>query len=356
MISPGLPDVAVCYNKKAHVGAGMYGVVFLAKDKVTGADVALKQMNGLGEGGGGFPLTSLREINILRKLRHENIVKLHRVVAKYEGPTPVTLFLAFDYLSYDLFGILRSPNVPVKQEHIKSWSFQLIKGLHFAHQKGYIHRDIKPANILVSSAGVVKIADWGLARSFPPPDSAKRLTMNVVTLWYRPPELLLGKKNYSQKVDIWSAGCVIAEMFKNKGSLFAGPKDPDQIKEIWEMLGVPPPNSWAATGDCKEKYDEYTSEREYSSENKLDATMRRNARMHGYVTENFLKLLNGLLCQDPDQRITAFDAMDADYFFDKPLVIKTENMKDIMNFKQESIHEKNVKDRKQMDKQMDMAG
>ena len=78
--------------------------------------------------------------------------------------------------------------------------------------------------------------------------------------------------------------------------------------------------------------------------------------MHGYVTENFLKLLNGLLCQDPDQRITAFDAMDADYFFDKPLVIKTENMKDIMNFKQESIHEKNVKDRKQMDKQMDMAG
>ena len=123
--------------------------------------------------------------------------------------------MVFEYMEFDLTGILNTPEIRFTHEHIKSWSHQLLGGIHYMHKNKVIHRDLKASNLLINKKGELKIADWGLARSWN--SDMKRLTNRVITLWYRPPELLLGCLEYTPKIDMWSAGCIIAEMFRRSG-------------------------------------------------------------------------------------------------------------------------------------------
>jgi len=236
-----LRDVKV-FLKKAKIGQGTFGSVFMGEDTQNSKEiVALKRINAAQEENG-FPITSIREIKILKALNHPNIVILKEMVtSKEKEGIPKSVFMVFEYLEYDLTGILETREIRMSQDHIKSWSHQLLKGVHYMHTNKVIHRDLKASNLLISKSGRLKIADWGLARSWN--DQMKRLTNRVITLWYRPPELLLGCTAYSPKIDMWSVGCIIAEMFRRSGFL-RGQTEAEQLKLIFEKCGHPTPGDW----------------------------------------------------------------------------------------------------------------
>lgn len=219
------------------VGSGTYGKVFKGLHVYTKKLVALKRIRMEGERDG-FPVTAVREIKLLRSLKHENIVQLQEVMV--EGNE---CFMVFEYLSHDLTGLLHNPNYTLDPAQKKHMAQQLFRGLDYLHTRGVLHRDIKAANILVSSEGILKLADFGLARFY-----AKRhqldYTNRVITIWYRSPELLLGETQYSAAVDIWSAACVMMEIF-TKRPIFPGDgSEPSQLEMIYNVLGTPTRSSW----------------------------------------------------------------------------------------------------------------
>ena len=152
-------------------------------------------------------------------------------------------------MDFYLTGILNTPKILFTHEHIKSWSHQLLGGIHYMHKNKVIHRDLKASNLLINKKGELKIADWGLARSWN--SDMKRLTNRVITLWYRPPELLLGCLEYTPKIDMWSAGCIIAEMFRRSG-LFKADTEPLLLDLIFRTCGHPTEEDWPAISEtCK---------------------------------------------------------------------------------------------------------
>jgi cyclin-dependent kinase 9 len=192
--------------------------VFKAKHRQTRKIVALKKVLMENEKEG-FPITALREIKILQLLKHENVVPLIEICrtttrtdssAKYKA----TFYLVFDFCEHDLAGLLSNVNVKFSMGEIKKVMQQLLNGLFFIHSQKILHRDMKAANILITKNGVLKLADFGLARAISTSNKshANRYTNRVVTLWYRPPELLLGERNYGSPVDLWGAGCIMAEV------------------------------------------------------------------------------------------------------------------------------------------------
>ncbi|KAI2511992.1 protein kinase [Fragilaria crotonensis] len=241
LVPTELNDVDI-YKKQKQVGQGTYGSVFVGAHKKTGEIVALKRINTEQEENG-FPITAIREVKILKALSHENIVSLKEIVTSKEqgGDFPKNVFMVFEYLEYDLFGLLETPEIRFTQDHIKSWSKQLLSGVHYMHKNKVIHRDLKASNLLVNKKGELKIADLGLARSWN--SDMKRLTNRVITLWYRPPELLLGCHEYTPKIDMWSVGCIIAEMFRRSGFL-RGRDEASQLELIFKTCGHPTANCW----------------------------------------------------------------------------------------------------------------
>eukprot|EP00520_Triparma_pacifica_P006792 CAMPEP_0118642308 /NCGR_PEP_ID=MMETSP0785-20121206/5767_1 /TAXON_ID=91992 /ORGANISM="Bolidomonas pacifica, Strain CCMP 1866" /LENGTH=458 /DNA_ID=CAMNT_0006533853 /DNA_START=587 /DNA_END=1960 /DNA_ORIENTATION=+ len=337
-----LPDVDI-YTKQAHIGQGQYGIVWSGKHKKTQKKVALKAVQ-IRNPNEGYPLTCLREINVLKKLQknageahsRQGLVKLEDLVMKYEGNTPSTLFLVFEFCSYDLYGLLTTREIPLTLVHLKSFAVQLLKALHFTHSKNILHRDLKTANILVTSGGVLKIADWGLAREW---NGKGRLTVNVVTLWYRAPELILGGKTYGKGVDVWSVGCILGEMFRSRGSLFSGHDEATQINAIFDLLGVPPPDGWVAQEPFVKKYKEFTEKRSEKSPNsKLSSFMKgQSSRNISWVSNGLIDLMQKLLEMDPNKRITAGDAFIHEFFIESPRWAPPHELN--MNFKVESVHE-----------------
>jgi CTD kinase subunit alpha len=238
------PDLAasksVFFRKPGNesvVGSGTYGKVFKGLNVYTGKLVALKKIRMEGERDG-FPVTAVREIKLLRSLKHKNVVELQEVMVEANE-----CFMVFEYLSHDLTGLLNHPSYEVDLAVKKNLTQQLFEGLDYLHTRGVIHRDIKAANILVSNEGVLKLADFGLARFY-----AKRhqldYTNRVITIWYRSPELLLGDTRYGPAVDIWSAACVMYEVF-HKRALFPGDgSEISQLEKIYNVLGTPNKTDW----------------------------------------------------------------------------------------------------------------
>ncbi|KAB1269451.1 Cyclin-dependent kinase 2 [Camelus dromedarius] len=195
------------FQKVEKIGEGTYGVVYKAKNKVTGEVVALKKIR-LDTETEGVPSTAIREISLLKELNHPNIVKLLDVIH-----TENKLYLVFEFLHQDLKKFMdASALTGIPLPLIKSYLFQLLQGLAFCHSHRVLHRDLKPQNLLINAEGSIKLADFGLARAFGVP--VRTYTHEVVTLWYRAPEILLGCKYYSTAVDIWSLGCIFAEMVR----------------------------------------------------------------------------------------------------------------------------------------------
>merc|ERR1712023_578031 len=183
----------------------------------------------------GIPSTAIREISILKELQHPNIVRLHDVIH-----TEKKLTLVFEYLDQDLKKFLDSSD-GLDAFTIKSFLFQLLRGVAFCHDRRVLHRDLKPQNLLINKDGDLKLADFGLARAFGIP--VRSYTHEVVTLWYRAPDVLMGSRKYSTPVDIWSVGCIFAEM-TNGRPLFPGKTEQDQLQKVFKVCGTPSETMW----------------------------------------------------------------------------------------------------------------
>lgn len=199
------------YEKIEVIGEGTYGIVYKARDTDTGEIYALKKIR-LESEDEGIPSTAIREIALLKELQHPNIVRLVNVLH-----TDRKLTLVFEYLDQDLKKLLDNCGAPLDQAQIKKYLYQLLNGIEKCHRHKVLHRDLKPQNLLINREGLLKLADFGLARAFGIP--VKNFTHEVVTLWYRAPDILLGSKNYTTSVDIWSVGCIFAEIV-NRTPLF----------------------------------------------------------------------------------------------------------------------------------------
>lgn len=341
-----LRDVTV-FHRKHKVGQGTYGEVFMGADKKTGDIVALKRINTEQEENG-FPITAIREVKILKALEHKNIVKLKEIVTskdqsgQNEG-IPRNVYMVFEYHEYDLTGILQSSEIRLTQDHIKSWSQQLLAGTHYMHVNKIIHRDLKASNILVSKNGQLKIADWGLARSWN--KDMKRLTNPVVTLWYRPIELLLGCKDYDPKIDIWSVGCIIAEMFRRDGLLKGTDGEASQLNMIFHLCGHPDVNLWP---DIRQKCPLWSNYEPRPDEKPLPCQLARVLKQRlphpHWMTNNAIDLIKNLLTYNPEKRWSAFEALEADYFYENPIV-KDDPSELNMRFGVESVHELSIRQR-----------
>ncbi|CAG8529130.1 10129_t:CDS:2 [Diversispora eburnea] len=201
-------NIADKYIRQEKIGEGTYGVVYKAWNKITSRVVALKKIRLGPTKAEGLTTTTLREISILSRTDHKNIVKLleyHHHRSK--------LYMAFEFCEMDLRKFIDSYQnlrLRIPANIIKKFTFQLLSGIKYCHSHGILHRDLKPQNLLIDAAGDLKIADFGLARQLS--YSLRPLTHEVVTLWYRAPEILLGSMYYTMSIDMWSAGCIFAEM------------------------------------------------------------------------------------------------------------------------------------------------
>ncbi|KAG2324178.1 hypothetical protein Bca52824_006906, partial [Brassica carinata] len=206
------PRRASTFEKLEKIGQGTYSSVYRARDLIhNNKIVALKKVR--------FDLNDIeslkfmaREIIVMRRLDHPNVLKLEGLIT---APVSSSLYLVFDYMDHDLLGLSSLPGINFTEPQVKCYMRQLLSGLEHCHSRGVLHRDIKGANLLIDSNGVLKIADFGLATFFDPAKTVP-LTSHVVTLWYRPPELLLGASRYGVGVDLWSTGCILGELYAGK--------------------------------------------------------------------------------------------------------------------------------------------
>ena len=230
------------YEALGQIGAGRYGDVFKARVAGTETFVAIKRTR-IADLAEGIPQTSIREIAALKKVQHPNVVRLLDVAA-----TRQHVSLVFEFVDMDLAQYARSVGGAIEPKIIKSLSHQLMLGIEFCHRNGIMHRDLKPQNLLVDSNLQLKIADFGIARMYSVPVPA--YTAKVVTLWYRAPELLLGGTLYGPPLDMWSAGCVIAEMATpGFRPVFGGTSEIETIFMIFRRLGTPTAEVWPALAD-----------------------------------------------------------------------------------------------------------
>jgi len=209
--------------------------VYKALDKRTNNIVAMKRIT-LASDEEGVPSTALREIAILKELKHANVVKLLNVLHE-KG----ILYLVFEFLDQDLKQYMDHVKQQLSPLLLKSYVQQLLIGVEHCHCHRMMHRDLKPQNLLIDKKGTLKLADFGLARAFAMP--ARTYTHEVVTLWYRAPEILLGGKHYAPPMDIWSVGCIFAEMV-NRKALFPGDSEIDQLFKVFKVLGTPNDQVW----------------------------------------------------------------------------------------------------------------
>jgi serine/threonine protein kinase len=281
------------YEKLQKIGEGTYGVVYKAQDKDTGKYIALKKIR-LEHEDEGVPSTAVREISILKEMNHKNIVALLDVVN-----LPNKLYLVFEFLDQDLKKYMDSVGV-LEPKLVQSYCRQLIEGLCYCHRRRILHRDLKPQNLLIDRQGFLKLADFGLARAVCVP--VRPYTHEVITLWYRAPEILLGSQAYSMPVDIWSAGCIFAEML-TKRPLFPGDSEIDEIFRIFRTMGTPGEDIWrgcTTLPDFKTDFPKWV---------KQDLK-----KMFVTVDSTAVELLESMLVYEPAQRISAKAALQHPYF------------------------------------------
>nr|CAD7458104.1 unnamed protein product [Timema tahoe] len=278
-----------------------YGVVYKAKNKKTGQMVAMKKIR-LENEDEGVPSTAIREISLLKELRHPNVVSLEDVLME-----EARLYLVFEFLSMDLKKYLDSlgPGKLLETNRLKSYLYQITRAILFCHQRRVLHRDLKPQNLLIDEKGVIKVADFGLGRAFGIP--VRVYTHEVVTLWYRAPEVLLGATRYSCPIDMWSIGCIFSEMATKK-PLFQGDSEIDQLFRIFRVLRTPTEKIWPGVShlpDYKATFPNWT-------QNNLCTHVKN-------IDKDGMDLLQKMLIYDPVKRISAKAALIHPYFEDLDL-------------------------------------
>jgi cell division cycle 2-like protein len=253
----------------------------------------------------GFPITSLREINTLLKAKHENIVHVREIVV---GSNMDKIFIVMDYVEHDLKSLMETMKQPFLEGEVKTLLIQLLKAVHHLHDNWILHRDLKTSNLLLSHKGILKVADFGLAREYGSP--LLQYTPIVVTLWYRSPELLLGAQTYTTSVDVWSVGCIFAELLQHS-PLFMGRSEIDQLNQIFKELGTPNESIWPGFNKLP-------------IAQKVQFTLQPLNNMRKrfpIISKNGFSLLNRFFAYDPQRRIPAGDALKHDYFQESPLPV-----------------------------------
>lgn len=285
------------YEKLEKIGEGTYGTVFKAKNKESQEIVALKRVR-LDDDDEGVPSSALREICLLKELKHRNIVRLHDVLHSDRKLT-----LVFEHCDQDLKKYFDSLNGEIDAEVVKSFMFQLLRGLSYCHSRNILHRDLKPQNLLINKTGELKLADFGLARAFGIP--VRCYSAEVVTLWYRPPDVLFGAKLYTTSIDMWSAGCIFAELANAGRPLFPGSDVDDQLKRIFKLLGTPVEDNWPNMGQLPEfkQFPIYHPSMAFS-------------QVVPKLSSRGRDLLQRLLQCNPGQRLSADESMAHPYFQD----------------------------------------
>lgn len=283
------------------IGKGTYGKVFKAIDLKNQETVAMKYIKVEHETEG-FPITCLREIKILRQLDHPNIIKLRDIVFRQEKNTT---YLVFDYMNHDLLGLRINKEMIFDEPNVYYIVRQLLEGINYCHEHQIIHRDLKLSNILVNNKGQVKICDFGLSRMW---TVNRPYTNKVISLWYRPIELLLGEEMYGPPVDIWSIGCIIYELFKRR-PLFEYATELEIINAIFQLCGTPEYNMWPEVKKLPKYKTCKPSPRMRNLKNSLYPTLPPSA----------IDLVDQMLALNPDKRITAKDALTSNW------IVKMEN-------------------------------
>jgi len=284
------------FIKIEKIGEGTYGVVYKGRHRVTGKIVAMKKIR-LESEEEGVPSTAVREISLLKELTHPNIVALEDVLME-----EARLYLIFEFLSMDLKKYIdKLPEDKLMDpELVRSYMYQINDAILFCHKRRVLHRDLKPQNLLIDDNGVIKIADFGLGRAIGIP--VRVYTHEVVTLWYRAPEILLGSHRYSCHIDIWSLGCIFAEMATKK-PLFQGDSEIDQLFRIFRVLKTPTETLWPGVSqlpDFKANFPKWTT---YCLEKHL-----KN------LSDDGIDLLKKMLVYDPNKRISAKAIATHPYF------------------------------------------
>lgn len=297
------------YEKIDKIGEGAYAFVYKAKDRVTSELVALKRVR-LDNDEEGVPCTAIREISLLRELRHDNIVRLLDVVHSDRKLT-----LVFEFLDQDLRKYL-DVNGPCDAATCQHFFRQLLSAVEYCHARSVLHRDLKPQNLLISRDKVLKLADFGLGRSYGIP--VRKFTHEVVTLWYRSPDVLLGSNKYGTSVDLWSLGCILAEMATGK-PFVGGRNDAELLLQIFQRLGTPNDAMWPSMREYQnssallakpEFQQEYPGQwQQYAAP---DTQLYQCLGAHG------VDLLRQLLQYEPSQRISASQALRHPYFSQSP--------------------------------------
>ncbi|KYO40852.1 hypothetical protein Y1Q_0007654 [Alligator mississippiensis] len=282
------------YVKLDKLGEGTYATVYKGRSKLTDNLVALKEIRLEHEEGA--PCTAIREVSLLKDLKHANIVTLHDIIH-----TDTALTLVFEYLDKDLKQYLDDCGNIINMHNVKLFLFQLLRGLAYCHRLKVLHRDLKPQNLLINERGELKLADFGLARAKSIP--TKTYSNEVVTLWYRPPDILLGSTDYSTPIDMWGVGCIFYEMSTGR-PLFPGSTVEEQLHFIFRMLGTPTEETWPGILSNEEfrayNYPKYRPEALLSHSPRLDS--------------DGADLLGKLLQFEGRKRVSADDAMRHPFF------------------------------------------
>lgn len=251
----------------------------------------------------GLPLSGLREINILSRCDHVNVVKLNEVVV---GRSLDSIFLSLEYCEQDLASLIDNIPKGFTVSEVKCIAQQVLSGLEYLHSRFIIHRDLKVSNLLLTDKGIVKIADFGLARLFGGP--VRPSTPQVVTLWYRAPEILLGAKSHDAAVDIWSMGCILGELLQNK-PLIPGKSEIQQIDMIVGLIGTPSETIWPgfsalpAVQNFTLRHQPYNNMKDKFPE----------------LSPHGLGLLNVMLTYDPTKRSSATNCLNSRFFKETPI-------------------------------------
>ncbi|KAM6496987.1 Protein kinase-like domain containing protein [Amanita muscaria] len=283
--------------KDSKAGEGTYAVVYRGHEAATGKRVAIKKIK-VGQFKDGLDMSAIREVKYLRELKHQNVIELLDVFS-----SKMNLNLVLEFLDSDLEMIIKDRSLVFLPADIKSWMAMTFRGLEFCHRNHILHRDLKPNNLLIASDGQLKIADFGLARDFA--DPGFKMTNQVITRWYRPPELLFGSRYYSSAVDIWSVGCIFAELMLRTPYL-PGESDMDQLKVTFRALGTPTEEEWPG----HMKLPDYVTVGQFPKPSLRDLFTAASA--------DALNLLNKCLTYEPRRRISAREALYHSYFFGLP--------------------------------------
>ncbi|XP_008302354.1 cyclin-dependent kinase 18 [Stegastes partitus] len=282
------------YVKLGKLGEGTYATVFKGRSKLTENLVALKEIRLEHEEGA--PCTAIREVSLLKNLKHANIVTLHDIIH-----TERCLTLVFEYLDSDLKQYLDNCGNLMSMNNVKIFMFQLLRGLSYCHKRKILHRDLKPQNLLINDKGELKLADFGLARAKSVP--TKTYSNEVVTLWYRPPDVLLGSTEYSTPIDMWGVGCILYEMATGR-PMFPGATVKEELHLIFRLMGTPTEETWpgiSSNGEFRSYlFPQYRPQALINHVPRLD-------------TEG-IDLLSALLLYDTRSRISSEAALRHPYF------------------------------------------